>query len=262
MDKELSALVADDDQNIRKIICFHLRQEGYKTTEARNGSEALGLARSQHFDVILLDIMMPYMDGLTVCKTLKSDPKTKSSLVIIITARGRKEDVIEAIKVGADDYCIKPFDKELFLQKVKKLTLAKTIKAPTTDRRVVIRASKPITITWKEVSGNKAEIIYKERVIDISQSGLSFEHKRCEVCTGYEKSTVHPLCPLSKYARRFQESETFDFILTLPNKNILQLKGKVAHVFQPVEWPKTEKVGVMFIDLTKEQQSAINKLIA
>src|SRR6185295_4485072 len=87
-------LVADDDNNLRKILCLFLRNARYETVEAANGREALQMAKSQDPDLILMDIMMPMLDGFTVCKMLKDDPDTKRIPVLICTAKNRKEDLV------------------------------------------------------------------------------------------------------------------------------------------------------------------------
>jgi DNA-binding response OmpR family regulator len=260
MAAQLSVLVVDDDQNIRKIVTFHLQQEGYKVGQAKNGAEAIELAKAEKYDVALLDVMMPVMDGYAVCKTLKTTPQTKDMVVIMFTAKGRKEDVVEALKVGADDYCLKPFNKSVLVDKLKKIQLAKTLKAPVFDRRQRRAVPKSVTVSWGERTPVGTEVTYKERVIDISEKGLAFEHKRCDVCTGYEKGTVHPLCPFSRVARRFPESGILELMLSLPDNQVLLIKAKVAHVFQPPETPATEKVGVSFVELTRDQQRIIKGL--
>src|SRR5258706_285077 len=118
-------LVADDDNNLRKILCIFLKNAHYETVEAANGREALQMAKSQSPDLILMDIMMPMLDGFTVCKLLKDDPDTKRILVLICTAKNRKEDLVAAIKAGAEDYIIKPFTKDTVLSKIEKAMAAR-----------------------------------------------------------------------------------------------------------------------------------------
>jgi len=119
-------LVADDDNNLRKILCIFLKNARYETVEAANGREALNMAKGQAPDLILMDIMMPLLDGFTVCKLLKDDPETRRIPVLICTAKNRKEDLVAAIKAGAEDYIIKPFTKETVLGKIEKALAART----------------------------------------------------------------------------------------------------------------------------------------
>src|SRR4026207_1469050 len=101
-------LVADDDHNLRKILCLFLKNARYDTVEAANGREALNMAKGQAPDLILMDIMMPLLDGFTVCKLLKDDLETKNIPVLICTAKNRKEDLVAAIKAAAATHSINP----------------------------------------------------------------------------------------------------------------------------------------------------------
>jgi two-component system phosphate regulon response regulator PhoB len=113
-----SILIVDDEDDIRELIAVNLlREEDYKLLEAANGLEALEQARKQRPDLIILDLMLPGMDGLTVYSNLREDPRTKSIPVIMLTARGRLEEKIAGLELGADDYLSKPFSpKELMLR--------------------------------------------------------------------------------------------------------------------------------------------------
>lgn len=111
-------LIVDDEEDIRELIAVNLlREEDYKLLEAVNGLEALHLARTRRPDVIILDLMLPEMDGLTVYRNLREDPRTKATPVIMLTARGRLEEKLTGLELGADDYLAKPFSpKELMLR--------------------------------------------------------------------------------------------------------------------------------------------------
>jgi len=111
-------LIVDDEEDIRELIAVNLlREEDYKLLEAVNGLEALHLAKTRRPDVIILDLMLPEMDGLTVYRNLREDPRTKTTPVIMLTARGRLEEKLTGLELGADDYLAKPFSpKELMLR--------------------------------------------------------------------------------------------------------------------------------------------------
>ena len=113
-----SILIVDDEEDIRELIAVNLlREENYKLTQAVNGLDALEKARSDRPDLIILDLMLPEMDGLTVYKTIREDARTKDIPVIMLTALGRLEEKIEGLQLGADDYLSKPFSpKELMLR--------------------------------------------------------------------------------------------------------------------------------------------------
>ena len=109
-------LVVDDERNIVQLARLYLSNEGFRVEEANDGKQALEKARSVSPDLIILDIMMPEMDGLTVCKELR---KTTNVPVIILTARGDDIDKIVGLEVGADDYVTKPFNPRELVARVK-----------------------------------------------------------------------------------------------------------------------------------------------
>ena len=102
-------LIADDDVDIRDLVAFKLTQSGHEVIAVEDGMAALKAARSEPVDVALLDIRMPGMSGLDVCRELRAAPETESLPVILITARSQEGDVETGFAAGADDYIIKPF---------------------------------------------------------------------------------------------------------------------------------------------------------
>jgi CheY-like chemotaxis protein len=259
-------LVADDDQNLRKILCLFLKNARYETVEAANGREALNMAKSQNPDIVLMDIMMPLLDGFTVCKMLKDDPETRRIPVLICTAKNRKEDLIAAIKAGAEDYIIKPFTKDTVLGKIEKALSARKEQSSSrmmsaVERRDSRRKVAGWSLSWGGQSQGGLAPVYKTKVYDISQKGLSFEFVRCDICTGYEQGTVHPLCLFAKHAKRFQESQTLDFVLSIKKDIVLEVQGRIAHVYQWVDNPRTEKVGVMFTKISPTAHGVITQYL-
>ncbi len=113
-------LVADDDPRIRRVVTALLEKAQYETLQARNGREAVEVARARRPDLILMDVMMPVLDGFTACKMLKSDAVTKDIPVIICTVKNRKDDLIAALHAGAQDFLIKPFTKGPVVVKIEK----------------------------------------------------------------------------------------------------------------------------------------------
>jgi len=113
----INILVVDDEERVALSIERSLRREEYQVRVANNGSDALKIARREKPDLIILDIIMPGMDGIQVCQELRQDPTLKSVPILFLTARGRVEDRIEGFEAGADDYLTKPFDvRELLLR--------------------------------------------------------------------------------------------------------------------------------------------------
>lgn len=112
-------LVVEDEEDIRQLLVFHLDREGYATLEAGDGKTGLELARSREPALVLLDVMLPVMDGFAVCKELERDPQTSSIPVIMLTARGEEVDRILGLELGADDYVVKPFSARELLLRVR-----------------------------------------------------------------------------------------------------------------------------------------------
>lgn len=110
-------LIVEDEQDIRELLAYNLEKEGYATVQAADGKEGLELARSRKPDLILLDLMLPKMDGLAVCRELERDSGTVRIPIIMLTARGEDVDRILGFELGADDYVVKPFNiRELLLR--------------------------------------------------------------------------------------------------------------------------------------------------
>lgn len=112
-------LVVDDEQDLLDLIEYNLKKEEFKVLKAENGLEGIELARKSRPDLILLDIMMPKMDGLEVCRELRSDPHLKSVPIIFLTARDDEKTEVEGLNQGADDYITKPISTKRLMSRIK-----------------------------------------------------------------------------------------------------------------------------------------------
>ncbi len=112
-------LVVDDDEDILRVVRINLELEGFEVTTAVDGQDALDKAAADPPDLVLLDIMMPRMDGLTCLRKLRSQPSTAGTSIILLTARGLTEDRVTGLELGADDYITKPFDVGELVARVK-----------------------------------------------------------------------------------------------------------------------------------------------
>jgi len=112
-------LVVEDEPDILEVIEHNLRREGYRVLTAADGSEGLRLARRDAPDLVLLDVMLPGLDGVEVCRRLKEDPLTRPIPIIMVTARGDESDVVLGLGVGADDYVAKPFSPRELTARIK-----------------------------------------------------------------------------------------------------------------------------------------------
>ncbi len=114
-------LVVDDEIYIVHILDFSLGMEGYEVLTALDGEQALEKARAEHPDLIVLDIMMPKLDGYETCKMLKAEPGTREIPVILLSAKGRNVDQKIGFEVGADDYITKPFSPRKLVERINAL---------------------------------------------------------------------------------------------------------------------------------------------
>lgn len=114
-------LIADDEQNIVISIEFLLRREGFDVVVAGDGEEALAKARAERPDLVLLDVMMPKMNGFDVCQALRADPELADMRVMMLTAKGRETEVSKGLGLGADAYMTKPFSTKELVAQVRSL---------------------------------------------------------------------------------------------------------------------------------------------
>jgi two-component system alkaline phosphatase synthesis response regulator PhoP len=112
-------LIVDDEEDILELLSVNLRHEGYDTLRAENGEEAVSMASAEKPDLIILDLMLPGVDGLTVCKMIKGSSLTKHIPIIMLTARGQEADIVKGLEHGADDYVTKPFSPKVLAARVK-----------------------------------------------------------------------------------------------------------------------------------------------
>jgi two-component system phosphate regulon response regulator PhoB len=112
-------LVVDDEEDILELVRYNLAREGYQVTGVASGEEALVKARNQAFDVILLDLMLPGLDGLDVCRGLRSHSSTANIPILMLTAKGEDADIVTGLELGADDYVTKPFSPRVLLARIK-----------------------------------------------------------------------------------------------------------------------------------------------
>lgn len=123
--KKKKILVVDDEKDIAESVKILLSEKGFKVVIANNGAEAVKKAKAEKPDMIVMDLMMPEMNGFDACKMLKADNETAHTPVLVLTAQQLGKDLEDAFAAGANDYVIKPFSNERLLEKVEKLLSGK-----------------------------------------------------------------------------------------------------------------------------------------
>jgi len=133
-----TVLIVEDEPDLREILRYNLEREGFKVIESEDGEAGLALLRKHLPKIVLLDIMLPGMDGVEICRSIKYDPQTRSIPVIMVTARGDESDIVLGLGVGADDYIIKPFSPRELVARIKAvLRRAKVRHESSADERIV-----------------------------------------------------------------------------------------------------------------------------
>ncbi|WP_066893944.1 winged helix-turn-helix domain-containing protein [Clostridium nigeriense] len=177
-------LVVDDEDHIVELISYNLINSGYNVLTANNGLDAVRLAKEENPDLILLDLMIPGLDGFDVCKAIRNDNETKEISIIMLTAKGEELDKILGLELGADDYITKPFSIRELLARIKaNLRRAKTSNGSEEvykskdiyinfDRREVAILDQKIELTLKEFElleilvKNRGKILTRETLLD------------------------------------------------------------------------------------------------
>lgn len=114
-------LIVEDDRSIADVLDYNLRSEGYETIVSHDGADAVNQSKLRAPDLLVLDLMIPTLDGAEVCRRVRADPVTSRQLVLMLTAKGEESDQLAGFTVGADDYVTKPFSVKVLLERVKAL---------------------------------------------------------------------------------------------------------------------------------------------
>jgi len=131
-------LIVDDEEDILELMSFNLSKEGYKVLTAQDGEQCLNLAKENLPDLIVLDLMLPGMDGLEVARVLKRDPQTGHIPIVMLTAKSEEIDIVTGLELGADDYVTKPFSPRVLLARIRTV-LRRSAQAASKDEKSVLR---------------------------------------------------------------------------------------------------------------------------
>jgi len=158
--KKNTILVIEDDDNIVELISYNLERENYNVESAKNGEIGIKKAKSDLPDLILLDLMLPEIDGLDVCRDLKRDPKTKDIPVIMVTAKGEEADVVTGLEMGADDYIPKPFRPKELVARIRSVLRRST--------KSMARTFEMIKIHNISIHSGKREVKVGGKIVDLT----------------------------------------------------------------------------------------------
>lgn len=180
---EEKILVVDDEENIMELIKFNLETNGYKVITADNGVDAVRLAKSEVPELVLLDLMLPKMDGNDVCKEIRKDSSISTMPIIMLTAKSEEIDKILGLELGADDYITKPFSVRELLSRVKAVLRRTTVQNINTsykfeniaidfNKHEVLKNDEKVELTFKEFElletliENRGRVMTREFLLD------------------------------------------------------------------------------------------------
>lgn len=161
-------LVVEDERDIQEMITYNLRREGYHVREATSGESALASIKSQQPDLVLLDLMLPGLDGLEICRRLKKDPRTEHIPIIMLTARGDETDVVTGLELGADDYITKPFSPKVLAARLRSVLRRKRSAAPSEHE--------PVTVGELSIHPGKHEVLAGGQPVQLTQTEFRILH--------------------------------------------------------------------------------------
>lgn len=159
-------LAVDDEEDILNLIKYNLEREGFKVETAASGEMAVRIARESPPDLMLLDLMLPGMDGLDVCRILKNDKNTSKVPIVMLTARGDEGDIITGLELGADDYITKPFSPRVLIARIKTI-LRRDSRKDDAARNPVIR------IGEMEIDTTRYKVAVSGENIDLTATEFS-----------------------------------------------------------------------------------------
>jgi phosphate regulon transcriptional regulator PhoB len=195
MDTPKHILVVDDEADIVELVSYNLKKEGFSVDSALNGETALGKIRKSKYDLVVLDLMLPGIQGIELCRILRNDPKTESLPIIMLTAKGEEVDRILGLEMGADDYIAKPFSPRELVARVKAV-LRRSMEKPPAEKilkvveLVIDRERYTVTIKGKPVKLSATE--FKLLLFLVERKGKVFNRQQLLDAVWSEEAFVEP----------------------------------------------------------------------
>jgi phosphate regulon transcriptional regulator PhoB len=196
MDTSKNILIVEDEADLVELISYNLKKEGFNVDSAMDGETALSKIKKGRYDLVVLDLMLPGIQGMELCRILRSDPKTETLPIIMLTAKGEEVDKILGLEMGADDYITKPFSPRELVARVKAV-LRRSLEKPSAEkvlkvgelvidkeRYTVTIKGKPVKLSAKEfklllfLAERKGKVFNREQLLDAVWSDESFVEPR------------------------------------------------------------------------------------
>jgi phosphate regulon transcriptional regulator PhoB len=191
-----NVLIVDDEPDLVELVSYNLKKEGFQVATAPDGGVALEKARKKNFDLIILDLMLPGIQGIELCRILRNDPKTERVPIIMLTAKGDEADRIRGLETGADDYMAKPFSPRELVARVKAVlrrsgeqaTAGKAITLGdlviNTETFMVTKRNKPMELSATEfrlllyLVQRRGRVFSRDQLLDAVWKGETFVEPR------------------------------------------------------------------------------------
>ena len=173
-------LVVEDEQDIRDLLVFNLQKNGFNVRAVDNGEKALSLIRTDNFDLILLDLMIPGISGFDLARILKNDDETSEVPIIMLTAKGEESDIVKGLEIGAQDYITKPFSVKVLVARINKIINSKI----TNTNSVIEYENLIINIKSREVivEGKSIDLTFTEfEILKLLASHSKWVYTRTEI---------------------------------------------------------------------------------
>ena len=161
-------LVVDDEEDLLELVNYNLSKEGYRVSCVATGEEALAEARKSLPELIVLDLLLPTVDGLEVCRLLKGDSKTQHIPIIMLTAKSEEADIVSGLELGADDYLTKPFSPRVLLARIKALLRRKSKDADDDSASIRVREL--------HIHPGRHEVLVDGRAVDLTYTEFKLLH--------------------------------------------------------------------------------------
>ena len=161
-------LIVEDEEDILELIRYNLSKNGFRITGVLSGEDALKKVSKESFDLVVLDIMLPGMDGLDVCRALKKNEKTQHIPIIMLTAKGEESDVVTGLELGADDYIVKPFSPKILISRIKTVLRRKSAE-PLDD-------SQPLAIHDLEIHPGRRQVLFRKKPVELTNMEFQVLH--------------------------------------------------------------------------------------
>jgi len=161
-------LVVDDEEDILELLRYNLAKNGFNVITATSGEDALKITKTKTFEIILLDLMLPGIDGLDVCKELKKNQSTSSIPIIMLTAKGEEADIVAGLELGADDYVTKPFSPRVLVSRIKAVLRRRG--------KVVTDENAPLRYDEMEIDPGRFKVFVKGSLVELTHTEFSILH--------------------------------------------------------------------------------------